>query len=107
MQLSFQSIFFAVGAQSVLGARFVCGVPSQCSLILYLVKDFLSFGTVTVVFCKGRVACQLTQIFGGFLPMCQILFFQFFYYLVLPDVVVVVCWTESQNKLAVGTLFWM
>ena len=39
--------------------------------------------------------------------MCQILFLLFSYNLVLPDVLVVVCWTESQDKLAKGTLFWV
>ena len=34
--------------------------------------------------------------------MCKIVFLLVSYNLVLPDVLVVVCWTESQDKLAKG-----
>ena len=60
-----------------------------------------------VVSVKGQIACQFTLVFGGLFPMCQILFLLFSYNLVLPDVLVVVCWTDSQDKLAKGTLFWV
>ena len=56
---------------------------------------------------KGQIACQFTLVFGGLFPMCQILFLLFSYHLVLPDVLVVVCWTESQDQLAKGTLCWV
>ena len=83
-----------------------------CSLSLYLVKDFLRFGSgqvfwYGVVSVKGQIACQFTLVFGGLFPMCQILFLLFSYNLVLPDMLVVVCWTDSQDKLAKGTLFWV
>ena len=59
------------------------------------------------VYVKGQKESQFILVFGGLFPMCKIVFLLVSYNLVLPDVLVVVCWTESQDKLAKGALFWV
>ena len=76
MQLCFQLVLCAVGAQSVF-----CGEPG---LLVESVpgQGFPSFLVVHSgqVFCncvssvKGQIACQLTLVFGGLFPMCQVFF---------------------------------
>ena len=72
MQLSFQLVLCSVGAQSVFSWEPGLSVVSLLHVhwIFFLFfKDFLSFRTVTLVFCncvfsvKGQVACQFTLIF--------------------------------------------
>ena len=89
----------AVGAQSVYSRE--PGL-SVASLLDGQAGQVFCQGVVSV---KGQIACQFTLVFGGLFPMCQILFLLFAYNLVLPDVFV--CWTDSQDKLAKGTLFWV
>ena len=91
----------AVGAQSVFSWE--PGL-SVASLLDGQAGQVFCQGVVSV---KGQIACQFSLVFGGLFPMCQILFLLFSYNLVFPDALVVVCWTESQDKLAKGTLFWV
>ena len=73
----------------------------------------LVLGHGSQVFCncvfsvKGDIALKFTLVFGGCLPRCQIFVLLFSYNLVWPVVVVVVCWTESQDKPAKGRFFWV
>ena len=67
-------------------------------------SQVLCHGVVSV---EGLKASKFTLVFSGIFPMYQILFLLFSYNLVLPDVLVVTCWTDSQDKSAKGTLFWV
>ena len=103
----------AVGARSVFSWEPGLSVVSLHESVSGQVLPQFWVGHGGQVFChgvvsvKGQIACQFTLVFGGLFPMCQILFLLFSYILVLPDVLVVVCWTESQDQLAKGTLFWV
>ena len=81
MQLSFHLVLCALGAQSVFSLEPGLSVASLLNgqaVLTESVQGFLLLGHGSQVFCNcvfSVVACQFSQIFGGFFPMYQIVLF--------------------------------
>ena len=112
MQLSFQLVLCVVGAQCVFSGEPGVSVASLLHVFTESVpSQGFSFGSrwsgilQLYILCLGTSSIPInSSTFGGFF---QMFFFWFCFNLVLPDGLVIVCWTESQDKLAKGIIFWL